>query len=302
MRKYEEYNIRKEDIAEFKGLGKETFFTPRYSYNMLPLDISIMGITNPDPDYYIRRESSRCFIIEYIVSGTGYLNINGESFTLHEGDSYLIHPGDKCEYYADKNDPYKKYWCNFRSYFFADFLSAYDLNEPRVFHGLNLEETFKRLFALEKSSDTNDDLYIPASEIIYSAAFKIAMHVKEIKASSSLAAQVKDELQHSIDVPLTLERLEERFYRTKSDIIKQFKKAYGITPYAYLMQLRIQAAKNLLGNSDKSAKEIAEYLCFSSEYHFSNFFKSKTGISPREYRKRASVTRSARYNTKNSEP
>lgn len=285
MRKYEQYNIRKEDIAEFNGLSKETFFCPRYSYDMLPLDVSIMGITNPDPDYYIRRESSRCFILEYILSGVGYLKVNGQDYTLRAGDAYLIHPGDKCEYYADKDEPYKKYWINFRSYFFTDFLKAYELGEPRVFHGLNLEKTFEKLFVLENISDSNDDLYLPASELLYSAAFQIAMHVKKVKASSSLAAQIKHELQHSIGVSITLEALEKKFYRTKSDIIKQFKKAYGITPYAYLMSLRIQAAKNLLGNSQKSAKEIADYLCFSSEYHFSNFFKSKTGISPREYRK-----------------
>ena len=134
---------------------------------------------------------------------------------------------------------------------------------------------------------TPDDLCIPASEILYSVAFRIAAHVRKTKASSSLAAQVKYHLQHAIDRPVDLYSLEKKFYRTRSDIIKQFKKAYGITPYAYLMNLRIQAAKNLLTSTDKTAREIAEYLRFSSEYHFSNFFKSKTGTSPREYRKNA---------------
>ena len=296
MEKYKEYNIRKEDISDFKGLEKETFFSPRHSIDMLPLDISKLGITNPDPNYYIKRISSRCFILEYIVSGRGYLNVNGQSYELNAGDAYLIHPGDKCEYYADKNEPYKKYWINFRSYFFADFLNTYDLREPRVFHGLSLEKSFEQLLSLEALSDTNDDLFLPASEILYSVAFKMAAHVKKVKASSSIAAQVKYELQHSIDIPISLEDLEEKFYRTKSDIIKQFKRAYGITPYSYLMSLRIQAAKNLLSNSQKSAKEIAEYLCFSSEYHFSNFFKSKMGISPREYRKNQRFTSIVRIN------
>ena len=287
MKKYKEYNIRKEDISVFKGLTKETFFSPIHSYDMLPLDVSIIGITNPDADYYIRRDSSRCFILEYIVSGRGYLNVNGVSYVLESNDAYLIHPGDKCEYYSDKEDPYKKYWINFRSYFFADFLNAYDLKEPRVFKGLDLNEVFQKLFALEKISDINDDLHLYASEILYSAAFKIALHVKKTNTASSLAAQVRYELQHMIDIPVTLDVLEEKLYRTKSDIIKQFKKAYGITPYAYLMNLRIQAAKNLLANTKKTAKEIAEYLCFSSEYHFSNFFKSKVGVSPRDYRKSA---------------
>ena len=287
MKKYKEFHIQKEDISKFNGLERETFFSPRYSYDMLPLDISVLGITNPDPDYYIKRDQSRCFILEYIASGRGYLTVNGESYALKENDVYLIHPGDECEYYADKDEPYKKYWINFRSYFFADFLNAYDIGKPRVFNDLNLEDTFNKLFALEKISDSNDDLYIAASEILYSAAFKLAAHVKKTRASSSLAAQVKYHLQHSIDIPVDLDSLEKRFYRTKSDIIKQFKKAYGITPYAYLMNLRIQAAKNLLTSTDKTAKEIAEYLCFSSEYHFSNFFKSKTGSSPREYKNKS---------------
>ena len=105
MQKYKEYNIRKEDISEFKGLGKELFFAPRFSYDILPLDISVMGITNPDPNYYIKRNSSRCFILEYIHSGRGYLHVNGTSYSLSAGDAYLIHPGDECEYYSDKNDP-----------------------------------------------------------------------------------------------------------------------------------------------------------------------------------------------------
>ena len=285
MRKYKEFKIQKEDISKFDGLEREMFFTPKISYDMLPLDISVLGITNPDPSYYIKRDQSRCFILEYIVSGRGYLTVNGESYTLKANDAYLIHPGDECEYYADKNEPYKKYWINFRSYFFADFLNAYDLGKPRVFFDLDLSDTFNKLFELENISLSNDELYIPASEILYAAAFKIAAHEKRTKASSSLAAQVKYKLQHSIDIPVDLDALEKQFYRTKSDIIKQFKKAYGITPYAYLMNLRIQAAKNLLKSTDKTAKEIAEYLCFSSEYHFSNFFKSKTGESPREYRK-----------------
>jgi len=285
MKEYKRFDILKEDISHFEGLEKERIFAPRYSYDMLPLDISILGITNPDPNYYIKRDSSRCFILEYIVSGKGYLTVNGQTYSLGANDTYLIHPGDECEYYSDKNDPYKKYWINFRSYFLADFLKAYNLSEPRVFNDMNIEDSFKGLFELENISDANDDIYLPASEILYAVAFKLVAHVKKVTSNSSLAARVKSELQHSIGVPITLEMLEKKFYRTKSDIIKQFKKAYGITPYAYMINLKIQAAKNFLANTQKTASEIAEYLCFSSGYHFSSIFKNKTGFSPREYRK-----------------
>lgn len=285
MNKYEEYDsIRKEDISDFRGLKKELFFTPKISSDIFPLEVSKVGITNPDPDYYIKREQSRCFIIEYVVSGCGHLKVNDETYTLGANDVYLIHPGDKCEYYSDKRDPYQKYWINFRSYFFAEFLKTYRLEQQRVFRNIDISGEFKRIFALEQLADS-EDLCLYASSIIYEIAFKLGINVKKTNAASSIAARVKFELEHSIDTPVTLELLEKRFYRTKSDIIKQFKKAYGTTPHAYLTSLRIQAAKNLLANTKKTIKEIAEYLCFSSEYHFSNTFKSKVGVSPKEYRK-----------------
>ena len=290
MNKYEEYSsIKKEDISNFRGLKKERFFTPKISSNIFPLEVSKVGITNPDPDYYIKRAQSRCFILEYVVSGCGYLKVNGERYILGANDVYLIHPGDKCEYYSDKNNPYQKYWINFRSYFFAEFLKTYKLGQHRVFRNTDISEDFKKIFALEQLADS-EDLCLYASAILYEIAFKLGVHVKETNAASSIAARVKFELEHSIDVPVTLEFLEKKFYRTKSDIIKQFKKAYGTTPHAYLMSLRVQAAKNLLANTKKTTKEIAEYLCYSSEYHFSNMFKSKVGVSPKEYRKSASQT------------
>ncbi|MBQ3017115.1 MAG: AraC family transcriptional regulator [Clostridia bacterium] len=285
MEKYEEYSsIRKEDISDFRGLKKERFFTPRISSDIHPLEVSKVGITNPDPDYYIKRSQSRCFVLEYVVSGRGHLKVNGEKYVLGANDVYLIHPGDKCEYYSDKKHPYQKYWINFRSYFFADFLKTYKLGQQRVFRNIDISEDFKRLFALEQIADS-DDLCLYASAILYEIAFKLGIHVKEKNTVSSIAARVKSELEHSIDVPVALESLEKKFYRTKSDIIKQFKKAYGTTPHAYLLSLRVQAAKNLLANTKKTTKEIAEYLCYSSEYHFSNMFKSKVGVSPKEYRK-----------------
>jgi len=53
-------------------------------------------------------------------------------------------------------------------------------------------------------------------------------------------------------------------------------------------EIRIEFAKNILKTTKTPIKEIAEYLRFSSEYHFSGSFKKKVGISPREYRKQQS--------------
>ena len=291
MEKYTTFDvIRNNDIESFSGLEKEISLSPIPSSEILPIEISRFGITYPDKDYRIKRNPSPCFIVEYIVSGVGYIEINGAKHKLTENDVYIVHPGDHCEYYADKKNPYKKYWINFRSSFFFDFLKSYAM-EDRVIHGVDVSHHFEEIFELEKVSRKSDDLYLPISRILFSMMIDIALYKKEkLNAGElSLAAQIKNYLEYGFNEDITMEDLEKRFYRSKSQITKSFKAAYNTTPYAYLIEIRIELAKNLLKTTKTPINEIAEYLRFSSEYHFSGSFKKRIGVSPREYRKIATT-------------
>ena len=288
MKKYKNFSgIKKSDIEKFSGLEKETFFAPWPEVEITPLRVTRFGITYPDENYYIKRSPSPCFIIEYIVSGAGYLEINGEKHRLEANDAYIIHEGDFCEYYADKETPYKKYWINFQcKFFFNEFLREYDISD-RVIRGLDLSGYFEEIFKLEEISDLNDDLYLPASKIIFNILLDIALHKKHNQKNLELDLPylVKHELDRSVASHITVENIAKNLYRSKNEVIRQFKKRYDVTPYTYLVNARINRAKYILVNTDKNLSEIASYLCFSSEYHLSNCFKKKVGVSPREYRK-----------------
>lgn len=67
-----------------------------------------------------------------------------------------------------------------------------------------------------------------------------------------------------------------------SDLLK---KETGMTAMEKIHLFVIDKAKNRLLNSAKSISEIGYELGFEYPQHFSNLFKSKTGYSPREYRK-----------------
>lgn len=279
--------IKKVDIASFKGLEKEVSFGPIRGSEILPLEISRFGITYPDPEYYIKRCPANVFVIEYIASGEGYIEINGKKYKLRKNDAYIIHPGDHCEYYSDKNNPYKKYWVNFTSQIHIhQFLTIYKIDE-RVIRDIDLSKFFEEIFALESISNLNENICLYASRIIYNIFHEIAIH-KKLKVDAKpldLAVKVRNDLRDHVQIPITINELANKYYRSKNEIISQFKKRYNVTPYAYLMDLRILFAKQLLANSDDKIADIATRLCFSSEFHFSNCFKQKEGISPREYRK-----------------
>jgi AraC family transcriptional regulator len=57
-----------------------------------------------------------------------------------------------------------------------------------------------------------------------------------------------------------------------------------MTPYQYLLQQRIERAKQLLKEGDRSIMDIA-FLCgFNSHSHLSKQFRQLTGITPKAYR------------------
>jgi AraC family transcriptional regulator len=63
-----------------------------------------------------------------------------------------------------------------------------------------------------------------------------------------------------------------------------FKQAIAISPYQYLLQQRIERAKQLLKQTDQPIMEIA-FLCgFNNHSHLSQQFRRLTGITPKAYR------------------
>jgi len=58
----------------------------------------------------------------------------------------------------------------------------------------------------------------------------------------------------------------------------------SMPPKAYFISLKIEEAKRLLSETPMNVTEISQMLGFSSVHYFSRLFKSKTGMTPTEYR------------------
>jgi AraC-like DNA-binding protein len=66
---------------------------------------------------------------------------------------------------------------------------------------------------------------------------------------------------------------------------KLFTETLGVSPIAYLNNLRIKKAKEILSSDYDSLSDVANLLGFSNLYDFSRTFKKHTGLSPSAYSK-----------------
>jgi AraC family transcriptional regulator len=62
-----------------------------------------------------------------------------------------------------------------------------------------------------------------------------------------------------------------------------FKQSMGVTPWQYVMQQRLERAKELLTQRDRSIVEIALQCGFKSQSHFTQQFRKFTGVTPKRY-------------------
>lgn len=67
---------------------------------------------------------------------------------------------------------------------------------------------------------------------------------------------------------------------------KLFVNQFGITPHQYIIDIRINNARQLLAEGALKINAVAEKCGFSNPYHFTRLFKEKTGLSPTEYMNR----------------
>ncbi len=86
--------------------------------------------------------------------------------------------------------------------------------------------------------------------------------------------------------PLTLTRLAGQNNVSNNRLVYVFRKYAGMGPGDYILQYRLNRAKELLPGSDAPLRELVQSVGFSDPFHFSKLFKKYFGVSPSEYRQK----------------
>lgn len=110
--------------------------------------------------------------------------------------------------------------------------------------------------------------------------------VAEVSAEMEKALRyLRGEMFSSLKTDWTVEEMAKRVAMSPSRIYPIYKKVYGISPMADLINARINSAKNMLSLGEEKVEEIAWNLGYQNTTHFIRQFKQKVGCTPTQYRK-----------------
>lgn len=249
--------------------------------DLYPIEAILVGMTHPFPAYRVRRRpNGKTYLLEYVMEGSGEFRAGGRTVKLRAGDTFLIDKDDPHDFRSDKREPLRKIFLSFASEYVGKMLAAYGLGTG--VYRADVGGEFHALYRAAEKRLPPASQFFEIAELLHTVILKLARSAEEGEPRG--VAAMKQALLSAVYTKKTLDEVAAELYMSRSNLIRAFKRATGITPYRFLLDEKIATAKNLLTKTAMPIRAIAELLCFTDEHYFSFLFKEKTGMTPSRYR------------------
>lgn len=234
-----------------------------------------------------------------VLSGSGRLTYDGETYALHSGDCVFIdckkpyshETGSNTSAEMENEELWSLQWCHFYGPNMGAIYRKYQERGGRpVFQTSQLSayhDILDKLYNIASSPDYVRDMRIHEKlSSLLILLMEDAWDDAQIQSTSdTLDIQaIKDYLDENFKRRISLDDLAGSFYLNKYYLMKLFKDRYGMTINAYLNQARVTWVKQQLRFTDKTVEMLAAELQIEPAY-LSRLFKKVEGVSPTSFRK-----------------
>ncbi len=148
---------------------------------------------------------------------------------------------------------------------------------------INNIEVYLKDFEKIKSYMPNKENRLKAISVLYNIFYNLSLEMQEL---SGVIVDAKKYIQKNIsNCELTNESIAEFVGISEVYLRKLFKEKLNATPKQYILDIRLEMAKQIITHTNESITNIAEQCGFANVYHFCRIFKNKIGYTPLNYRK-----------------
>ncbi len=216
----------------------------------------------------------------YIADGSLKFTLKDKEFFANTNDVVFLKSSDIASI-SNESDKYSSLY-----YIAFNYDEEYDLKILRLVKNTSCRKTFKDIVDSNLSKAPYSELKISALllKLVYTLAVD-SLNSNSDYLSTSRIQKAAEYININYYREISVETLCRLTDYSPAHLRRLFVKNLGMSPQNYLLEKRIEMAKEmLLDIPEKTVEEIADLLGICSASYFCKLFKTKTGMSPTEYK------------------
>ncbi len=216
----------------------------------------------------------------FISDGNLTFTMKGKHFTASKNDVVFLRCSDLATI-SNENDSYGSLY-----YIAFNFDEKTELLSETVFFGTEYGHLFKDILDSHLSKAPFSSLRILQlfSKLLYNLSVDGLRNKKDYLLTSRIQSAA-EYININYYKNISIENLCKISGYSPAHLRRLFIKTYGVSPQEYILEKRIEMAKEMLFEiPEKTVDQIADLVGISSSSYFCKLFKSKTGFSPKEYK------------------
>jgi AraC-like DNA-binding protein len=230
------------------------------------------------------------FQMVYITRGEGLFSSGGQTYRVQPGSLLLILPGLMHAYHPLAETGWQEHWVGFKGSYFSHLRDEGLFSPEHVFFETGLRDSvlsaFSQIFDEVRAQRPLYQMKVCAAIIgLFAEVLTRERRKEQPNYYQQIVQKAKYLMESNVYGAINLPGIAEQIGISTSRLNTIFKTYTSMTPYQYYIHIKIHKAESLLEQEDISIKETAHTLGFEDQYYFSHFFKSKTGVSPSDWKK-----------------
>lgn len=247
-----------------------------------------------------KRSSLDSYLIMTVIQGSGTLTYRNNCIKLLPGDTVFINCLETYSHESSASDPWTLKWVHFNGREAADYYELFTQEASDIrFRASNPEaisSLIDRIHDLHRISSTHfelfthqllTDLLCSMIKAAGSAAHVTSGNIGTEAPASELISKLqtlREYLRSHYSEDLSLDLLSKISYISKYHLVREYRKAFGVTILEDITNCRLSQAKALLRYSNESIETIAQQCGFANAGYFIKVFRKHEHMTPRQYR------------------
>lgn len=256
----------------------------------VPFSLSNGGWHRCNDKYHFYRENgfANGYLFLFSLSSGGYIQFDDQSPVSLPADSVAcIPPRRRHAYYTGTGELWEFYWLHVEEHPLLQFTEIFQ-DKPYIpfSHTKYICGQLEELIEKDRFTPTLFSIAASATISAFYHALLSESHHRYISKSDHdpLVRQIIHAMEGNCARDWTLPQLSEQYYISVPQLIRRFKAETGMTPYVYLMQIRLQTAEIYLKYTDMTINEISIRTGFPNVSNFIQQFRKYRKTTPQKYR------------------